>query len=552
MLILGTLIIIISTFNLKTIKEIKEIYRIGIVLLLQIIIILYDSIQLDYINKGISLYNNMIIITSYTKIIELLIFIMTIIYIYIIKEYIYNIKIINNNEVPAVGTGIILQGSILKNNISNIEGLRGPIELIILILLNILGIILFIQWNNIIVIFITLELQSYTLYLITTIYNKSYNSTKSGLLYFLLGSVGSILVLLGLVIIYFETGLINLNDIYLIYNNNNNIILNNSNILLSYIFILLGLFFKIGTAPFHNWLINIYANTPTIITLWISIIGKISILTVIYTLISNSSFIYNNIYNNILINNNIIYNIPLYLSIISILSIIFGAIGGLGQFTIKRIIGYSGLVNSGYFIYIILSNNNLTLSTYLFNIYQYSLTHIVWFILILVNGLYYNNYKTLNQLYNNIRPKSSINVPIEFVKDLYGYIFINPYLGFSYIIILSSLIGIPPLTGFYAKYYILLTGINSSYLFIAILLLLSSALTAYYYIFIIKNIIVTENTNIIWKNINKSNILNINITPLLSIIISILIMFILSITIGLDIANNGTHIVESYYINNYV
>ena len=556
MLILGTLIIIISTFNLKTIKEIKEIYRIGIILLLQIIIILYDSIQLDVIRTGISLYNNMIVITSYTKLIELLIFIITIIYIYIIKEYIYNIKIINNNEVSSqVGEGIILQGSILKKNISNIEGLRGPIELIILILLNILGIILFMQWNNIIVIFITLELQSYTLYLITTIYNKSYNSTKSGLLYFLLGSVGSILILLGLVIIYYETGLINLNDIYLMYNNNNNIILNNNNILLSYIFILLGLFFKIGTAPFHNWLINIYANTPTIITLWISIIGKISILTVIYTLISNSSFIYNNIYNNILINNNIIYNIPLLLSIISILSIIFGAIGGLGQFTIKRIIGYSGLVNTGYFIYIILSNNNSTLSTYLFNIYQYSITHITWFILILINGLYYNNYKTLNKLYNNLRPKSSINVPIEFVKDLYGYIFINPYLGFSYIVVLSSLIGIPPLTGFYAKYYILLTGINSSYLFIALLLLLSSALTAYYYIFIIKNIIVTNNNNIEWKNFNKINKLqgsNINITPLLSIIISILIIFILSITIGLDIANNGTHIVESYYINNYV
>lgn len=62
------------------------------------------------------------------------------------------------------------------------------------------------QWNNIIVIFITLELQSYTLYLITTIFNKSYNSTKSGLYYFLLGSVGSIFVLLGFTILYSETG----------------------------------------------------------------------------------------------------------------------------------------------------------------------------------------------------------------------------------------------------------------------------------------------------------------------------------------------------------
>ncbi len=544
MLILGTIILIVSTFNLKTIKEVKEIYRIGIILIIYIITILYDSIQLEFINSGISIYNDIFIVTLYTKMIEMLIFIMTIIYLYILKEYIYNAKINNNNINEILSE---------KNDGSIISNKKG-IELLILILLNILGIILFMQWNNIIVIFVTLELQSYTLYLLTTIFNKSYKSTKSGLIYFLLGSVGSIFVLLGFTILYKETGLINMNDIYNLYNYNSNIILNNNNIYISYIFILLGLFFKIGTAPFHNWLINIYANTPTIITVWISIIGKISILTVIYTLISNSTFIYNNIYDNILYNNNYIYNIPLVLAIISILSIIFGALGGLGQFTIKRIIGYSGLVNSGYFIFIILSNNNSTLSTYIFNIYQYGLTHMVWFILIIINGLYYSNYKTLNKLYNNNRPISSINVPIEFIKDLYGYLFINPYIGFSYIIILSSLIGIPPLTGFYAKYYVLLTGINSSYLFISILVLLSSSLTAYYYIFIVKNLIITNTNNYnnilnIWKNMYKINYNNINITPLLSIIISILIMIIINITIGLDITNNGTHIVEYYYIN---
>ena len=89
MLIFGIIIIILSSFNLKTIKEVKEIYRISIILLLQIIVILYDSIELDFINKGISIYNDILIITSYTKIIELIILIITILYIYVIKEYIY-------------------------------------------------------------------------------------------------------------------------------------------------------------------------------------------------------------------------------------------------------------------------------------------------------------------------------------------------------------------------------------------------------------------------------------------------------------------------------
>lgn len=98
----------------------------------------------------------------------------------------------------------------------------------------------------------------------------------------------------------------------------------------------------------------------------------------IYTLISNSAFLYNSTYASLVASSNVaIYNIPLLLAFISALSIIFGVLGGLGQFTIKRIIGYSGLVNSGYFLFIILSNNNSTLSTYLFNIYQYGLTHVV-------------------------------------------------------------------------------------------------------------------------------------------------------------------------------
>lgn len=536
MLFLGTIIIILSSFNLKTIKEVKEIFRISIILLIFITIILYDSIQLDYINNGIAIYNDIFIIRSYTKAIELIIFIITILYIYIIKEYLIN-EHINNRDILH----------------------KGLHKLLIVLLLNILGIILFIQWNNSIVIFITLELQSYTIYIIATLFTKSYNSTKSGLLYFLLGSVGSIFVLLGFTLLYNETGLLNMNDIYTIYNNYNNVYYNTNNIIISYIFILIGLLFKIGTAPFHNWLINIYANTPTIITIWISIITKISILTVLYTLISNSSFLYTDNYNNLLSVNHLISNVPLMLAIISILSIVFGAFGGLGQFTIKRIIGYSGLVNTGYFLFIILSNNNTTLSSYLFNIYQYSLTHIVWFILILVNGLYYSNHKVLNMLYknNNNNKTISSNINLSYVKDLYGYLFINPYIGFSYIIVISSLIGIPPLTGFYAKLYILLTGINSSYLFISILVLLSSAFTAYYYLFIIKNLIITDRSNTnsiinIWKSVYKNSSNTLTITPILSLIISIIIMSILGITIGLDIANNGTHIVEWYNINHHV
>lgn len=133
MLVLGTLILILSTFNLQTIKEVKEIYRIGVVLLLQVLVVLYDSIQLDFVGGGLAIYNDVLVVTSYTKMVEALIFIMGIAYLYVLQEYVYNIKTNSNNAV-------------LKGNSGSLfTSLRKPVELIVLVLLNILGVILFMQ-----------------------------------------------------------------------------------------------------------------------------------------------------------------------------------------------------------------------------------------------------------------------------------------------------------------------------------------------------------------------------------------------------------------------
>lgn len=133
MLVLGTLILILSTFNLQTIKEVKEIYRIGVVLLLQVLVVLYDSIQLDFVGGGLAIYNDVLVVTSYTKMVEALIFIMGIAYLYVLQEYVYNIKTNSNNAVLKGDSGSLF------------ISLRKPVELIVLVLLNILGVILFMQ-----------------------------------------------------------------------------------------------------------------------------------------------------------------------------------------------------------------------------------------------------------------------------------------------------------------------------------------------------------------------------------------------------------------------
>ena len=262
---------------------------------------------------------------------------------------------------------------------------------------------IFIESYNLLLIYIAIELQSYSIYIITSRYNYiykssklnyelmhgggtvgSYRSSKSGLIYFLLGSLASIIILIGLTLLYNVTGLTNLYDINIYLNeilliNGSNVIDNLSTLELGYLLIFIGLLFKIGIAPLHNWLINIYVNVPTIVTIWISLVTKISILTFIYTILYNSQFIYNNY----TMGNT--FNVIYILSILSVLSMCIGGLGGLSQINIKRIIAYSGLANIGYMLYAIIANNQLSLQAYIFNISQYSLTHINWFLIILLS-----------------------------------------------------------------------------------------------------------------------------------------------------------------------
>lgn len=204
MLVLGVLLLLLSTFNLQTIQEVKEIFRSGVVLLLFVFLGLYDSLHLDFLGSGLGVYNGLFVVTSYTKVVEGLLLIMGVVYLHVIQEYLQS---------PTAGT-IAVQGS--SSNTGLFTSLRKPAELLILVLFSLLGIVLFMQWNNFIVIFITLELQSYTLYLLTAFF-RTPKSTKAGLYYFLIGSVGSILVLLGFVLIYAETGLLNLSDLFALY-----------------------------------------------------------------------------------------------------------------------------------------------------------------------------------------------------------------------------------------------------------------------------------------------------------------------------------------------
>ena len=510
MILIGILsLILYSSYKEYTIKELKEVIMISVLLVIYSISILWNSTSLITIGKGLLTLNNNLLVTPASIVIQLLILILVFLYLIILFQY------INNNK----GNGLLAM-----NEPSS--------EFIILVLLNAFAISLFVESINSLIIFIMIELQSYTLYIITTSFYKndtnnklSINSAKSGLIYFLLGSLASILILIGLALIYSETGLINIIDIMMYTNTNINL---NTNIMtLSLLLIFVGLLFKIGIAPLHNWLINIYNDVPTIVTVWISLVTKISIFTFIYTILHMFNYIY--------INNSIVIEI---LQLIAIMSMIIGGINGLSQISLKKLLAYSGLANAGYILYSITTNNQYTLLAYIFNIYQYSLTHFNIFLIIILTLIYYKNWYNSNMLINK---SNTYNITTYInIRDLYNFISCNKALTLCYIISLTSFMGIPPLAGFYGKYYILISGLLSGYWLGALVLILVSCITAYYYGYIIRTL---TSVNI---NISNINVTSTKISYTLSYTISLLTLLILMPMLSLDIYINGSVILDYY------
>lgn len=453
------IIIIYSSIHNRTNHFNKDMSRIGILIILYSLYILIDSNIETLIGiNSIPIYNNIYKVNLLSQSISILILSLSIILLFNSISGIINIKDID----------------MINYNIKNY---------IVILLFNIIGLLLFLNVNDLIALYITIELQSYSLYIMTSIYNKSNNALKAGLLYFLIGGIASIFILYGTSIIYYITGSLNLDHIYILTNYNNNIYI-------GFIMILMGFILKMGMAPLHNWSINIYNNTPTIITAWISLVSKLSIMTLLFIIIYNI-----NTYNNT--NNILTYTISLFV----ILSLIIGSIGGLMQIKIKVLLTYSGILNGGYLLYTVLINSIDSIVAYIIYVLQYSLTHMNIFIIILLlpsilynNNIIMNSTNTNSSNTNNIdQVYTSIFSPIEYINQFKLLISINPFINLALIISLFSLIGIPPLFGFYGKWLIIISALSNGYIYMTILLIICSTISTLYYIYVIKESSIYDN-----------------------------------------------------------
>ena len=321
------------------------------------------------------------------------------------------------------------------------------IEYSVLILSAVLGMIIMISANDLIVFYMGLELQSLALYVLATFNRENLKSSEAGLKYFVLSALSSGLLLYGCSLIYGFSGSTNFEIIASQ--------LDSSEYALTFgiVFILVGLAFKITAVPFHMWAPDVYEGSPTTVTLFFTIVPKIAALTIFIR------FLYVPFLN-------LIEQWQMIIIFLSIASMLFGAIAAIGQTNIKRIIAYSSIGHIGYALAGLSTGTNEGIQSSIVYIIIYIVTNLGLFSCLLM-------FKRNNEYFENL-------------EDLSGLSKNHPLISISLLIVLFSLAGIPPLAGFFAKFYIFTAVIEQSMYFLAIVGLLSTVVAAFYYLRIIK------------------------------------------------------------------
>ena len=321
------------------------------------------------------------------------------------------------------------------------------IEYPILILSSVLGMMIMISSNDLIVFYMGLELQSLALYVLATFNRDEIKSSEAGLKYFVLSALSSGLLLYGCSLIYGFTGSTNFNVIASQ--------LNSDQYALTFgiVFILVGLAFKISAVPFHMWAPDVYEGSPTSVTLFFTMVPKIAALTVFIR------FLYVPFLN-------LIDQWQMILVFLSIASMVFGAVAAIGQKNLKRLVAYSSISHVGYALAGLATGSNDGI--------QSSVIYITIYIIMNLG------------LFSCLLMMKRNNVYYEQIDDLSGLSKNHPLLSLSLLVILFSLAGIPPLAGFFAKFYVFKSVLEQSMFFLAIVGLLSTVVAAFYYLRLIK------------------------------------------------------------------
>lgn len=489
-MLLSSIFFLLLSNSLSYRRDITILYsRVGIIILFFCIYLTYNNLFITYLDNGIGLFGGLFFASSITQSFHILIFVISLLILNLTGFY--PRKLISSEYMSfykLLFTKLLFFKELTVSNIILKKGEQYTIlEYTLIILFVIMGSILLISSSDLVSIFLAIELQSYGLYLLCTIYRNSESSTSAGLTYFLLGGLASCFILLGISLIYANLGITYLDNFYVV-NNLSNLITEQEfkklNWYIPYSLLLLsvGFLFKISAAPFHFWSPDVYDGIPTIITTFVAIIAKISILVLILQIVYYTNSIY--------ISTEYTWTISLLLS--SLFSLVIGTVLGLIQFRIKRLYAYSTISHLGFMLLAISINSVESIQSFIFYLVQYSISNLNAFIILMAIGYSLYSYKDKNINHNNLIDKN--NSPIQLISQLKGYFHINSILSISLAITLFSFAGIPPLMGFFAKQMVFSAALQEGFIFLTFIGVITSVISAVYYLFIVKTMFFSWHT----------------------------------------------------------
>ena len=346
---------------------------------------------------------------------------------------------------------ILISSLFVLNSSKNyiLDNKLGKFEYPIIILLSILGMFFMVSSNDIILFYLGLELQSLSLYILASMDRDNLKSSESGIKYFVLSALSSGLLLYGCSLLYGFTGSTNFDLIADQLNKDN------TGAVFAMVFILVGLAFKVSAVPFHMWTPDVYEGAPTAITSYFAVVPKVAGFAVLikFMLIPFS---------------NILAEWQTIIIFMSIASMILGSVAAIGQKNIKRLLAYSSIGHIGYAL--------AGVATGVVSGYESAIIYIAIYVIMNIGA-----FSCLYLLKKDGEYKENIS-------DLSGISKKNPILAISFLLILFSLAGIPPLGGFFAKFYVFTAVLEQQMYTLAIIGLLTTVISAFYYLKIIKTI----------------------------------------------------------------
>lgn len=324
-------------------------------------------------------------------------------------------------------------------------------EFYVLSLLSLLGMMVLVSSYNLIIVFLGLELLSLPTYAMVAIQHKKTRCIEAGMKYFVIGAIASGILIYGMSMIFGATHSLDLSEIAAAVNKipvHQNLIL-----VFGLVFIMGGIAFKIGAAPFHMWIPDIYEGAPSSVTLFISTAPKIAAFAMVIRLLVNAMPALQSQWHEVLI-------------LVAILSMGIGNFSAMAQSNIKRMLAYSSIAHMGYMLLGVLCGTKEGYVAAMFYIITYSFMSLGSFGMVVL--------------------MSRGGFEAENIKDFAGLNNRNPWLAFMMMLTLFSLAGLPPLVGFIAKVSILDALIQLHLVWLAVLSALFTIIGAYYYIRVVK------------------------------------------------------------------